>query len=602
MVEPKRRRAFLAVLALALLVPVVHATPGWLMFQADALNSGRAPTLSDYEVFKEVWWQVAAPSAGLIDAGAVVPDDKDMVIVADLNGRVRALNATTGAEVWNHTMANDVAATPAIASGRVLVVDIDGTLKALKLETGEVLSQIAVGKTFATPVVHEGVLFMGNEAGLMQAFKVTNTPIDRLWSFDTSKVTQVFTGQVGNTTNPPVCSTAATDTHPAQPIRAAPAVYRNTVIFGSMNHWVYALDERGTGGDTDNPLGQTTTVQWIFQTDNIVLAAPTVDVRNDRALVGSYDSKLRTFDVVPTNAGQNPCFGVINNPDYTFTVPGENQDGRIHASPAIDGDRAFVGSLNGKVLAIDVDDFTKKWEHTYANQVRSAPVVANGTLVTVHDTIGVIRWLRDLHATNATVAASHTIGADVEATPAIAHNRLYVSTQDGVTIAFGQERPAPPPPPAAPDLVVHSVTLKHDGITIVVANVGDADAEATTATLTINDTETVTLEVPALTAGEERTLTHAVNFTQDLHSVTVNLAAVAGELAADNNGGQASEYVVSPFPEDEAEPTDEDAPPTAGGAGLNWVLIALVVLIILVASAAVAYVVKKKQEPHHEEE
>lgn len=61
----------------------------------------------------------------------------DQLVLADLSGAVRAVNASTGAVAWTTSVDADVAVTPAVGAGLVLVMDRGGTTSALDAATGE---------------------------------------------------------------------------------------------------------------------------------------------------------------------------------------------------------------------------------------------------------------------------------------------------------------------------------------------------------------------------------------------------------------------------------------------------------------------------------
>lgn len=575
--------------AILLLLPLAAGGPGWSSFQRDALNTGAAPDDADYHVYTHTWWTDEAPGGARISAGVVVPNDLDMVIVADADGLVRALDGSYGTEIWNHTMGDEVRATPAISGGHLLVVDVTGDLEMLTLETGEPVSSAAVGATTGTPTIHEGKLFIGNDAGVMKAYTISGQEIDEDWSFDTTKVTQDFTG---NATAGYTCG--ATNRHAAGQILGAPAVFDQKVVFASTNDWVYAVDERGT---TETELGQTTALQWIYETGDRVEAAPTIDAENERVLVGSWDGNLYALDVSPTGSGGNPCFGKVHDEEWTFTVPQSGSlSSRIHASPAVDGERAFIGAFNGRVMAVTLDDGDLVWQEQYSNAVKSSPVIANDTLVMIHDESGTVRWLRDIHTSAATLNKTFEAGTLIEATPAIAGDRLFISTNQGTTYALGQE---PPPPPAKPDLVVRSITIHDDamGFSVVVGNTGDADAPATTLELTHNDTRLEDVPVAALASGENTTIERDLNFTEDLHTIEAYVVPVEGEEDTANNRQDIGEFVALPLEEEE----DEEVPVDAGGER-DWILVFLMVLVIAVSGAGALYTLKKMREPREPDE
>ena len=61
----------------------------------------------------------------MVDAPTVTDN---LVFVGSYDGNVYALNAFTGAEVWNYNTDNDVASSPAVADGIVYAGSFTGSL------------------------------------------------------------------------------------------------------------------------------------------------------------------------------------------------------------------------------------------------------------------------------------------------------------------------------------------------------------------------------------------------------------------------------------------------------------------------------------------
>lgn len=64
---------------------------------------------------------------------------EDLVLVADANGRVLAVQEATGSEVWRSRVSSEVLSAPAVGSGVVVVRSVDGSLHGLSVDDGSVL-------------------------------------------------------------------------------------------------------------------------------------------------------------------------------------------------------------------------------------------------------------------------------------------------------------------------------------------------------------------------------------------------------------------------------------------------------------------------------
>jgi outer membrane protein assembly factor BamB len=54
---------------------------------------------------------------------------------------------------------------------------------------------------------------------------------------------------------------------------------------------------------------------------------------------------------------------------------------RFEASPVVVGDRVFVGTTDGKILALNLQTGEKNWEFVTGSGFVASPSVANGCLV-----------------------------------------------------------------------------------------------------------------------------------------------------------------------------------------------------------------------------
>jgi outer membrane protein assembly factor BamB len=107
-----------------------------------------------------------------------------IVYVGNDNGRLYAVNASTGKEVWSFaTGANVHGSGPAIANGVVYFGSIDHSVYALNASTGAKLWSFATpGGVESSPAVANGVVYVGSD-GFIYALDATSGA--KLWSFHT---------------------------------------------------------------------------------------------------------------------------------------------------------------------------------------------------------------------------------------------------------------------------------------------------------------------------------------------------------------------------------------------------------------------------------
>jgi outer membrane protein assembly factor BamB len=575
-------RAAAAVLLLtAFLAP---ATQGeWPSFHNDARHTGFVPG-STYPVFVDVWWNNKTPENAQVKASPVLKDN--ILITASLgsplaspanNGLVRALDAASGTELWRYKMAAPIESTPAISGERVYVVDTSGNLKALNLRSGGVEHSATVGQTLGHITLNEGKLFIGTEAGEVKAY--LSSTLTLLWTFNVNEGYKVVTSYSNSTGyqcgSPP--SSAPLQAPTSQPVRGAPTVFQGKVFFGSLNHWVFAVDEQGTGN-------LKTTAEWAYKTGDVVLATAAINNRagaDPRVVFSSYDGKVYSF---PTTVSEQPC-GTLNTPAWTYEVPsivdsdtGEKQVSKVHSSPAAAGDKIFFGANNGKMYGVRADNGALIWETTAGNvlqPVTGSPAVANGKVVVGSEDKNVY-WI---NATDGKILKKFATQSAIDTSPAIEGDRAFVAARDGTLYMFGPEIPR------RADLQVTAVQAVGSSLQVTVKNAGDAAASGNTSVrLLVGGTFLANVAVPKLNASETVTVTSS---TPVPGTGSVQVQAIVDpdntivESNDSNNELSQGVSLVPPVPDD--PPEDDD-----GGGGFKIPAPGLVPTLALLGLAALA--------------
>ena len=555
-----------------LLLTVALVPPGqadWPSFHNDARHTGFIPG-SNYPVYEEVWWSNKTLANAKILASPVLKDN--ILITADLAGLVRALDAASGKELWQHKMSAGVESTPAISGDLVYVVDTKGVLKALNLRSGAMEYTATAGASRAPITYNQGKIFLGTEAGEVKAFLATDLSL--LWTFSVSSVNKVL-GAYNNKTDTYACTQPLS----AAPIRGAPVVFDGKVYFGSMNFWVFAVNEQGTGD-------KKTTVEWVAETGDIVVSTAAINSRPNaapRVIFTSYDGKAYGFAASPSGAGDNNCHGMIHQEDWTYEVPaviieGEAQISKIHSSPASAGDRIFFGANNGKVYAIDAANGQFIWETVAGGQiapVQSSPAVANGKVV-IGSADKKVYWI---NATEGKILKTFGAQSAVDTGPAIDGDRAFVAASDGTLYMFG------PMIPRRADLQVTSIEAIDGLLHVTVRNAGDANMTAdTTLRILVGGTFLANVAVPKLALGASTTVSSS---TPVPGTGSVQVQAIVdpdNTIVESNDSNNELSQGISldpPVPEE----TEEDG---GGGGGFKIPAPGLVPVLALLGLAALA--------------
>ena len=304
-------------------------------------------------------------------SGVAIQNDRLYVGTQDHD--VRALDAETGRTLWGFSLRGEIESdravygTPAIADGVAYVGGYDGALYALDLENGNDLWDARIGDgspIVGGPAVGAGLVFVGSSDGYLYAYDAADGIFQ--WSFPT-----------GNS------------------VWATPAVANDRVIFGSMDHKVYALDLEGT------PV-------WEFATGGAVTAEPLV--RDGRVYIGSFSSDFYALDA---ETGQQ----VWKFPDANNWYWGQ---------AVTNGNTLFVGSTDGNLYALDAATGSLLWIFPTEGSIVGSPALV-GDRVAVASTDGRVRLVRQQDGQDETQC---NIGATVRAPLMAEGDFLFFRAED----------------------------------------------------------------------------------------------------------------------------------------------------------------------------
>ncbi len=261
----------------------------------------------------------------------------------------------------------------------------------------------------SSAAIAEGAVFVGTRAGLVALDLATGKP---RWTY---KAGSLGIGE------------------------SSPAVAEGTVYVGDLDGTIHAVSAAD---------GQK---RWSFKTGNEVKSSPVV--AGKRVLVGSYDGNLYALDAatgavawkVPTEGPVHGTPAISNGIAY---VTGCDQhfrgvriaDGKVladvgsgaytGASPALAGGRAFYGTFENEVLAVDLRAARVAWRYRPADRqfpFYSSAAVAGGKVVLG----GRDKRVHAIDAASGTAAWTFATQGRVESSPAIAAGRVYVGSNDG---------------------------------------------------------------------------------------------------------------------------------------------------------------------------
>ena len=280
--------------------------------------------------------------------------------------------------LWTTRAGSGIESSAVVSDGTVYIGSLDGDLYALDLGSGtEKWRYRAADEIKSSPSVFDGLVYFGDESGAFHAVDAT-TGVKK-W---------VFEAGAGI-----VSSANFADGH---------------VLFGSYDNHLYSL------------VASDGSLAWRLETEGYVHATPAVLERSGEAAVVSAgcDGILR---IVGVRSGEQ--IGQVALGGY------------VASSPAILGTRAYLGTFENQVLAVDLAAGKILW--TYEPTDRSFPFYSSAAIRS--DVVVVGGRDKRVHALHPQTGESlwtFPAGSRVDASPVIAGDRAYVGTLGGAIYAL----------------------------------------------------------------------------------------------------------------------------------------------------------------------
>lgn len=274
-----------------------------------------------------------APVATVSLYGSPVVAD-GVVYVGTGTGKVYALNATAGYDIWEFprdAYIGSIVGSLVLDRGILYVGSCDGKLYAIDIETRRLAwdSPFATGgEIWATPLVHDGVVYFGSLDHKIYALDAdTGEPV---WEspFETGGA-----------------------------IAATPLFYNNTLYIGSFDRRFYAIDaSTGKAKEGFTP----------FQADNWFWGKAVV--YNDTIIAGCLDHRVYALSA-----------------ENGTKVWDYETGGPIRGDPALCGDLVIFGAEDGTVYALEAGSGAERWRRALepATQIRASLYAEDG-VVYVH--------------------------------------------------------------------------------------------------------------------------------------------------------------------------------------------------------------------------
>ena len=330
---------------------------------------------------------------------------EDTVYAGTLDGRVVALNSSTGNLEWAYSIApvtspssglscgdtslpTAIYGTPVVDRDLVYIGTYSGEVYALNTADGEYTwvyppkGEGYMGAVVGSPVIANGIIYTSSSDGKVYALNTSNGKSK--WETDRTLADKLWT---------------------------SPTVAGSTLYVSTFDGYIYALS-LDTGGLLD----------WSFESDAGFSSPPVI--YEYAIFVGSFDSHLYAIEI-----GGN---------ESRWKFPREEPAGNwFWASPVISEGIVYAGCLDGLVYAIEAETGEKLWEFNAEDPIVTSPVIMDNMLIVV-DESGTVNVF-DLSAEFGGEAAplkTVSIGADVRSSFCAQEGLVYIRGEDNRVYAL----------------------------------------------------------------------------------------------------------------------------------------------------------------------
>ncbi|MEP6636654.1 MAG: PQQ-binding-like beta-propeller repeat protein [Acidobacteriota bacterium] len=245
-----------------------------------------------------------------------------VVYIGDLGGWINAVNATDGRKLWAFKTGSEIKSSPVVVGDRVLIGSYDQHLYCLSTRNGALLWKFKTdGPVHSTPSIAGGLAFIAGCDELFRAIRIS----------DGQEAFHVASGAYTG---------------------ASPALRGDAAFYGTFDNEVLmvSLSERR--------------VAWRYQ--------------HPERKFPFYSSAALTQDLIVVG-GRDKMVHALNGAGkavWTFATKA-----RVESSPAIAGERVFVGSNDGRFYVLNLKTGAKLWEFDAGAPLSASPAIANGRIV-----------------------------------------------------------------------------------------------------------------------------------------------------------------------------------------------------------------------------
>lgn len=245
-----------------------------------------------------------------------------VVYIGDLGGWLNAISATDGKKLWAFKVNGEIKSSPVVVGDRVLIGSYDEHLYCLSARNGSLIWKFKTnGPVHSTPGIADGMAFIAGCDELFRAIRISDGK-------------EVFNVSSGAYTG------------------ASPALRGGLAFYGTFDNEVLGVN-----------LAQRK-IDWRYEhPERKFPFYSSAAVTSTRIVIGGRDKMVHGLTLQGKMA-------------WTFATRA-----RVESSPAIAGDRVFVGSNDGRFYVLGLSNGTKLWEFNAGAPLSASPAIANGRIV-----------------------------------------------------------------------------------------------------------------------------------------------------------------------------------------------------------------------------
>jgi eukaryotic-like serine/threonine-protein kinase len=420
---------------------------GWPAFSQDsAMFRGNLQHTGVYDAagvprFSKIKWKFHT-GGRVISSPAVA---NGVVYAGSTDGNVYAVDLDSGAQKWKFEIKARVPSSPAVSEGVVYFGSYDGQFYAVDAASGQLKWKFQTGgeRRFAARHIH----------GIQPAAETMPDPFDFYLSSPAVWNGAVYFGSGDGCVYALDAGSGALKWkfHAGNVVHASPAIANGTLFIGSWDSFFYALDaasgrekwrfKTGEDPETSNQVGiqssaavmdgvvyfgcrdsnfyaldaATGQKKWVFNNKGSwVITSPAV--RDGKVYFATSDSGL--FYVLEAKSG-TPVFSL------KFKWP-------MFSSPAIAGNMLYIGSHEGKLLAIDLKTQKLAWEFKTDASRQNGPAFTKPDGTPNYE----VAFPEDFYDELVTGVSKMQAMGTILSSPVVVDSVIYVGSTDGYLYAL----------------------------------------------------------------------------------------------------------------------------------------------------------------------